>query len=296
MIRLAAVKKASHGPPAILADLHLHTRHSHGQAATEAMFLAARLKRLSTIGFAEHSPRPAGYVYPTDYQDRLISEFAQYVREVQDLAERAALNGITVLLGLEADHIPGQESFTAALCRSYPFDYIIGGLHFQGDWGFDFSADDWAGLSEDERFAVYARYYRDLATMCQTRLFQIAAHPDLIKIFSVESFRAWLDTDEALPLIREALTAMKDNNVIMEVSSAGLRKPCKEIYPGPRIMALAAEMELPISFASDAHCTNTPAYAFDRLARYAAGYGYRHSCVPVKGVVRRLPFSIPPGA
>ncbi|MDL2216804.1 histidinol-phosphatase [Desulfovibrio sp. OttesenSCG-928-M14] len=281
------------GPPPILADLHMHTSHSHGQAGTDAMFLAARIKRLSTVGFAEHSPRPAGYAYPSDYQDKLTREFPQYVNEVRDITERAALNGIAVLLGLEADYIPGQESFTAALCRSHAFDYIIGGLHFQGTWGFDFSADDWTPRSRDERFAIYAKYYKDLSSMCQTRLFQIAAHPDLIKLFTVEDFRAWIDSGEGEPFIKNALIAMKDNGVIMEISSAGLRKPCREIYPGPRIMALAAELELPISFGSDAHCANTPAYAFRMLAKYAAHFGYRYSCVPSKGTVKRLPFSAP---
>ena len=63
----------------------------------------------------------------------------------------------------------------------------------------------------------------------------------------------------------------------MEISSAGLRKPCKEIYPGPVIMQLAAELELSITFGSDAHCTQTPAYAFAELARYAASFGFTHS-------------------
>jgi histidinol-phosphatase (PHP family) len=84
---------------------------------------------------------------------------------------------------------------------------------------------------------------------------------------------------------------MKDHDVIMEVSSAGLRKPCKEIYPGPKIMALASELELPISFGSDAHCASTPAYGFGLLARYAADFGYTYSSVPLKGLVKRLPFT-----
>lgn len=289
----SAISGIIQGPPPISADIHLHTWHSHGQAATEAMFLAARIRRLSVIGFSEHSPRPAGYGYPADYQDKLISQFALYTQEVLAIAERAALNGITVLLGMEADFIPGQESFVAGLCRSYPFEYVIGGLHFQGDWGFDYSADDWAALPQERRFAIYAQYYRDLALMCQTRLFNVAAHPDLVKLFTVEDFRAWLDTDEAPPLITSALTAMKDNGVIMEVSSAGLRKPCREVYPGPRIMALAASMELPISFGSDAHCANTPAYGFAALARYAASFGYTHCHVPMKSGVKRLPFTVP---
>jgi len=278
----------------VIVDLHAHTHHSHGQASTEAMYLAAKDKGLKIFGFSEHSPRPAGYLYPRDYQEKLTSQFDQYVDEVRAMAARGKEEGLTVLLGLEADYIRGQEAYTASLCRRHPFDYILGGLHFQGTWGFDSSADDWASLSREERFAVYARYYDDLAAMCATGLFHIAAHPDLIKLFSVDDFNAWLESAVALAKVKEALQAIKNNRMLMEVSSAGLRKPCKEIYPGPKIMTLAAAMELPISFASDAHCTDTPGYAFAELARYAAGFGYTQSMVPQGGVMRAVPFSAPP--
>ena len=281
------------GQSPIVADVHAHTHHSHGQASTEDMFAAACAKGLTIFGFSEHSPRPEGYTYPSDYQDKLIGRFPAYVQEVQAIMERGAHAGVTVLLGLEADYIPGQEAFAKQLCGAYPFDYIIGGLHFQKTWGFDHSVDDWASLSQEERFAIYAQYYRDLTSMCQSGLFNIAAHPDLIKLFTVDSFHSWLSTGEALPLIKTALTALRDNSMLMEVSSAGLRKPCNEIYPCPQIMQLAADLDVSISFGSDAHCTNTPAYAFDVLARYAHSYGYRNSSVFIQGKVRELPFDLP---
>ena len=34
-----------------------------------------------------------------------------------------------------------------------------------------------------------------------------------------------------------------------------------------------------ISFGSDAHCPNTPAYAFDQLEAYARSYGYTSSVI-----------------
>lgn len=281
----------SDGSCPISADLHMHTLHSHGQATTQAMFQAARAKGLAIIGFSEHSPRPAGYAYPTDYQAKLVREFPQYVEEVRRIAVAASTENIRVLLGIEVDYLPGQEAYAKALIQAHDFDYVIGGLHFQRNWGFDFSAEDWVLMTRAERFAAYAQYYRDLASMCQTGLFHIAAHPDLVKLFTVENFQAWLATDEAAPLIRDALTAMKDNNMAMEISSAGLRKPCKEIYPCRRIMDMARELRLPVSFGSDAHCVNTPAFAFPALARYAREYGYTHSTVIEQGRPRQQPFA-----
>lgn len=60
----------------------------------------------------------------------------------------------------------------------------------------------------------------------------------------------------------------------MEISSAGIRKACREIYPAPPIMLMAAQMGLPVSFASDAHGTEDVAYGFARLASYARAFGF----------------------
>lgn len=281
-------------PLPIVADVHLHTSHSHGRNSIEEMYQACKNKGLKIIGFSEHSPRPKGYSYPSDYQEKLQQSFPLYVEEVRKAARSALKKGVRVLLGIEVDYISGQEDYAETLSKAYPFDYIIGGLHFQADWGFDFSPDDWAGKSLDERFSIYQHYYKDMIRLCQTGLFHIVAHPDLIKIFSLETFNQWLNTPQALPLIKKALGVMKEKGMVMEISSAGLRKPCKEIYPGPRIMELAGNMQLPVSFASDAHCVNTPAHAFDELARYAANFGYSESCVVVQGEVQRVPFSKAP--
>lgn len=279
--------------PSIAVDLHIHTNHSHGAADTASMFQAACAAGLTVVGFSEHSPRPAGFIYPSDYQEKLRADFVGYIREVREAAALGREKGVVVLLGLEVDYITGREDYVQALCREYPYDYIIGGLHFQGTWGFDADAADWDILSEDERFAAYERYYEDFARMCRTRLFSIAAHPDLIKIFSKESFDRWLAGDRAMECVRAALTAAKQAGTALEVSSAGLRKPCREIYPGPVIMRLAAELELGITFASDAHCTATPAYAFNELARYAASFGFSFSRWFEQGKVRLMPFTAP---
>lgn len=265
-------------PSPIAADLHLHTRHSHGQAEVADMFTAARAKGLSIIGFSEHSPRPLGYDYPDDYRESLTATYPSYVAEVLALKEEeAAKGGATVLLGLEMDWIEAEHDFMAATIAQYDYDYIIAGIHFLGTWGFDCTAADWAPLNEAERAALYLRYYQTMAAMAQTGMFNIVAHPDLIKIFSCQSFTRWLDSPQGRNAVADALNALKSANMVLEISSAGLRKPCAEIYPGPVIMRMAADIGLPVSFASDAHCTNTPAYAFDQLAAYAASFGYSES-------------------
>lgn len=259
----------------ISADVHLHTLHSHGKNSTQEMLNAAKINGLSIIGFSEHSPRPAAYMYPQDYQERLLSSFPTYIHEV--LALKNEHTATEILLGVEVDYIVGEERYAKHLCEEYPYDYIIGGLHFQGTWGFDWSIDQWNLLDDTARFAIYQRYYEDITRMCATGFFQIIAHPDLIKIFTVTSFSRWIEKGQ--PCVEQALIAIRDNKMAMEVSSAGLRKACQEIYPGPVIMGMARDLDVPISFASDAHCASTPAYKFNELAQYASAFGYTKSAI-----------------
>lgn len=265
--------------PPIIADIHLHTQHSHGKGTVREVYEACKLRGLKIIGFSEHSPRPEGYTYAQDYQEQLNRTYSQYIQEVIDLRAEAQENDIDVLLGVEFDFIPSRLDFARQFCAAYPYDYIIGGLHFQDTWGFDGPPEEWAPLSQKERFAVYDRYYNDICQLAEVGLFNVVAHPDLIKIHSKNDFHDWLNRPTSTALVTKALTAIRDNGLVMEVSSAGLRKACKEIYPGEGIMKIASSLNVPISFGSDAHCPNTPAADFDTLARYAASFGYTTSTV-----------------
>lgn len=273
----------------IKADLHMHTLHSHGCSTTLEMFTSCKERNLSIIGFSEHSPRPKGYTYPIDYQPKLAFSFPRYIKEVSQLKEEE--HDVEVLLGVEIDFITEEKAYAEKLCQEYPYDYCIGGLHFQGKWGFDASKEDWEKLRKEEIFGIYSQYYKDIKAMCDTGLFNFVSHPDLIKIFTVDIFHEWLTTQESRPVITEALEAIVNNSMTMEISSAGLRKPCNEIYPGPVIMQMAKEIHVPITFSSDAHCANTPAYAFDTLEQYAASYGYKESFIFRNKKPVAIPFS-----
>lgn len=65
----------------------------------------------------------------------------------------------------------------------HEFDYIIGGVHFLGSWGFDFSIEDWRNISLVQCHSHYKSYFSSLKEMVYSTLMHIVAHFDLIKIF-----------------------------------------------------------------------------------------------------------------
>lgn len=275
----------------ILSDLHTHTHHSHGVDSAEDMIKAALAKNIQFFGFTEHDPRPANFTYPSDYQDKLTKRFPIYVQEVRELQARYS-QSLRVLVGVEFDYFPGHESRIAAECREYGFDYAIGAVHFLSEWGFDFAAADWQGMSQEALFEVYERYFDIVAQMAGSGLFQIAAHLDLVKIFSKDAYAAWVAAGRngvADRLFDRCLEAMADFNMALEISTAGLRKPCRELYPCARVMELASKKKIPITLASDAHTVGQVGYSFDQLLNYAYNYGYETSVFFDKGRMTHLP-------
>ncbi|SBW05070.1 Histidinol phosphate phosphatase HisJ family protein [uncultured delta proteobacterium] len=274
----------------ILVDQHTHTAHSHGKDTVAAMAASAFAKGLKVMGFSEHSPRPEEYAYPSDYQAKLVAGFPAYVAEV--LAEKERYAGrMEILLGLEMDYMPAENAFAEQSVAAYPYEYVIGSVHFQGLWGFDFAAADWETLSGQTRADMFTRYYQDQKRMAETGLFQIAGHCDLIKLFSKPAFDAWIQTRDAQNTVRETLAVMKANGMAMEVSSAGIRKGLGEPYPGPVIMRLARELDLPVAFGSDAHSVGDVAFGLDDLAAYAHGFGYTQSAFFRNKVMQILTFA-----
>lgn len=256
----------------IISDTHSHTLYSHAADTVAHMAEAAAKAGLKVFGFSEHSPRPAGCDYPVEYRERLAAGFPSYLAEVKALRETPG--PVQYLLGLEVDWIDGEQAFITSLLAGEDYDYCLGSVHFLGRWPVDAGPEFWADLSEPQRHEKYVQYFTALRAMAESGLMHIAAHPDIVKIYTVESFRKWLAGDN-VALAEAALRAMRDSGMSMEISAAGLRKACKEIYPGPVLMRLAADMGLPVSFASDAHATGHVGWKFDELAEYARAYGYR---------------------
>ena len=75
----------------------------------------------------------------------------------------------------------------------------------------------------------------------------IVGHLDLYKKFG--SF----GTADFSALIKEALEAVRDNGLAMEINTSGLYKPAGEFYPSFSLIKQAAEMEIPMLVSADAH-------------------------------------------
>jgi histidinol-phosphatase (PHP family) len=248
-----------------MIDYHTHTplcKHARGEPEEYARRAVER--GLDELGFSDHSPMPPGY----DPDFRMgIGQYPDYIAMVERC--RKAFPRLSVKLGLEADYHPGTEGFVREVLARYPFDYVLGSVHYLGDWGFD--NPEKAHLFEGKDvWRLYEQYYGLVEKLARSRLYDIVGHPDVIKKFGHRPSRDYE------PLERRALETVAEAGMALDVNTSGLRRPAKEIYPSPRMLKRAREMGIGITFGSDAHEPRLVGENFDQALAHAKAAGYTH--------------------
>jgi histidinol-phosphatase (PHP family) len=169
---------------------------------------------------------------------------------------------LPVKLGLEVDYVPGREDETRALLAPYPWDFLLGSVHFIDGLGVDGEPRlrDELGVED-----AWRRYFDTLAGAARSGLFDSLSHPDLVKV----SGDRVADFDYG-PIA----DAIAQTGIAVEVSTAGLRKPVGELYPHPDFLAACRERSVPVTTGSDAHSPDIVGRDFDRARELLLAAGY----------------------
>lgn len=235
----------------MLIDYHTHhERCGHAVGSLEDYVREGIKRGFSHLGLSDHMPLL--HVNPAEYLPEMamaMEELPYYVEEAFRL--KAKYKGqIELRVGLEADYIEGWEKPIQALLDAYPWDYVIGSVHFLGTWDVsDFrQTAQWEGR---DVFEVYRQYYDAVIKAAQTGFYDITGHIDVIKRFG---FRPPAERDEEVQELElNALKAVKQADMVMELNASGLSKVCAEMFPSRRILEAALAMGIPVTLGSDAH-------------------------------------------
>jgi histidinol-phosphatase (PHP family) len=250
----------------VIVDYHMHLRNSREEIAHDTWSVdpfveAARANDVDEICFTEHVYyfEQTRTLWTVPYHvERCVYDIDAYIGAVLEARER----GLPVKLGLEVDYVAGREDETRAVLAPYPWDFLLGSVHFIDGYAIDGepSFEDEVGIEE-----AWRRYFRELAAAARSGLFDSLSHPDLVKVFG--SRAAGFDYAEVADQIAAA-------GVAIEVSTAGLRKPVGELYPHPDLLAAFRERGVPVTTASDAHVPELVGRDFDRARDLLQSVGY----------------------
>jgi histidinol-phosphatase (PHP family) len=238
----------------VLTDYHVHLRLDDiDQTPAERFLTAENAERyravaeehgIDELGVAEHVYRftEALEVWQHELWRHAarddLDEYCSFIRDETDLR-----------LGIEADYIPGREDRMAELLAARDFDYVVGSIHFIGDGALDYDRYDiWTNASSPDR--VWRTYFEWLGAAAASGMFDILAHPDLVKYWGGQRPRPDRDPRYFYEI---ALEGIAESGIAVEVSTAGLRKPVGELYPSRAFLEMVIDAGNPIALSSDAH-------------------------------------------
>ena len=250
----------------IQTDYHLHTPLCHhATGPLEAYAERAIELGLREIGFSDHNPLPHGYGANVRMTE---DELDYYVQRILDL--RFQYRGkIEILLGLEMDYVAGLEKYLAQQIARYPFDYILGAVHYLDS---ECQLNAWSPdcpLPVDEQ---YARYFTSVRQLARSGLCDIIAHFDVVKRSGRQP------TARGLAEIPLTLTEIARAGICLEINTSGYRhseltEP--QPYPTLPVAADANRLGIPLVVNSDSHTPEQVGLAFPVVAEFLTRHGCR---------------------
>jgi histidinol-phosphatase (PHP family) len=270
----------------MLTDYHLHLRPDDVGGAAEHFteenvdrYLAAAAERgIGELGVSEHVYR---FTQALDYWRNPFWE-SQAHDDIDFYCEFVKTTPLK--LGVEADYVPGAEDGLASLLEAREFDFVVGSVHFLGEAGAvdDSRYDVWKTISDPD--ALWKTYFEWIAQVARSGLFDILAHPDLVKLWG--DARPLPERDPRT-YYEPAVEAIAESGIAVEVSTAGLRKHVGEIYPSPAFAEMCVEAGADFALSSDAHTPDQVGFEYERALQFLAGLGVERICV-FEGRERRL--------
>ena len=241
----------------MIVDYHMHLRDERGEIAHTAAavepFLATAWRRgVDEIGFTEHVYyfEQTREIWDLPYQtERCHFDLDAYCDAVLE-AKRA---GLPVKLGIEVDYVGDLQERLMELLEPYPWDLLLGSVHWIDGEAIDQQPGMWGTHSVEE---VWERYFAALAGLAP--FVDVLAHPDLPKIYGQRPDRP----DRFYPHL---------DGVALEISTAGLRKPVGQLYPDYAL--LRANRGIGITLASDAHQPDLVGADFEQALELAEDAG-----------------------
>jgi histidinol-phosphatase (PHP family) len=248
----------------LLTDYHVHLRPDAPGTTAERYFTPANAERyrlvagergVEELGIAEHVYRFAQALdvwqhplWRASARDDLDA-YVAFLREETDLK-----------VGIEADYVPGREDRMATLLEAREWDYVVGSVHFLGDLAIDHEDYDIWDHRSHRPDEVWRRYFETLGEAARTGLYDILAHPDLVKVWGGTRPAPEGDLRRFYDL---AMDGIAETRPAIEVSTAGLRKPVGELYPALPFLEMCLEAGCPVALSSDAHAPDDLARGYD---------------------------------
>jgi len=248
----------------VLISYHNHTTWSDGRHTIPELIGGARAAGVAELGISDHfavtpDGRPPSWSIQTEKLDLYVEEVLRAAQNTVDL---------TIRLGVEVDYFPETLEESINLLKPYPFDFIIGSVHFIDEFTIDLNSDSWEKISQEERNQVWQTYWERITAAAKSECFDFIGHFDLPK-----KYKFYPDVDLTTAAL-SALDAIAAADAAMEINTSGWHKPVGEAYPDLYYLEEARHRNIPLLINADAHYSNHVARDFEKARKLASAAGY----------------------
>ncbi|MBQ1940814.1 MAG: PHP domain-containing protein [Anaerovibrio sp.] len=263
-------------------DYHMHFEKGDYKVEwAKGFFEAAKKRGLNEIGITEHA-----HTFPEFedlyYEDLILDDsfvgsfqkkwlktnkFKHTIDDYFNFMAKLREYGYEAKIGIEVCNFQNQAKVREILDK-YPFDYVIGSIHFIRGWAYD-SEEIKAEWQQHSLEDIYEWYTQEIEHLCAGGLYDVLGHP-----FNIRLYKYFPDFD-VTPYLLRAVQALKKADMGIDVNTGTYyRYPVQEISPYGDFLKLAKEYELPIITSSDAHKPEDCGAYIDDAIKYVKEYGY----------------------
>jgi histidinol-phosphatase (PHP family) len=236
----------------ITKDYHVHERHS-GDAAHASVLdycQVAEDRGIDEIGFCTHLIIAGSHQY-TGISPSAIPSYFKEIETAQTFTR------VQLKVGLEVDYFPEAVKQLESIIDDYPFDFILGSLHFLQGHSVMRKRGLEAFCSTRPVKELVKTYYHLWREAIETGLFDVMAHPDYFRRPFPASTLRLPPIEEYVASLYSAIESLKSYSVGIEVNTSGWRHGLQDCYPSQQFLEIAKEVGIQmVTIGSDSHRTS----------------------------------------
>ncbi len=259
----------------IKSNCHTHTVYCDGKSTAEEMVLAAIKKGFVSLGFSGHSPM----CFENDWA-MTEKSLPEYIKDVKAVKEKYK-DKIDILCGIELDSDCSSVNLG-------DFDYVIASvhqLHGKGKvYSLDLSPEELTDCVEDvfggDWNIMAETYFDKTADFVISGDFDVVGHFDLITKFNGKTPLFDENNEDYKAAAIKAVDKILDSkpDILFEVNTGAMyRKGNAKPYPAEFILRHISDRGGLITITGDSHCTESIDFAFDKMAHYCKGCGFKEA-------------------
>ncbi|MCQ2752015.1 MAG: histidinol-phosphatase [Coriobacteriales bacterium] len=260
-----------------LIDCHSHTGLScHGLGTIKEAVNRALELDLYTYAQTEHLILPPHIDphYEVSMASHVMQDYREELLQIRKQLKNAGKK-MNLIIGVEADWLNDRGPEIKQLVGD--FEYVLGSVHYIDEWPFDHPdyIETWDEYGSDNVWRMYFEKFLDMANSVAP--IDCFSHPDLPKKFGV------YPQFDATPYYEKMASAVKKRDAMIEVNTAGLRKPVHELYPSLDMLKIFREFDVDCTVGCDAHCPQDIGANILEAYELMNAAGYDKLTVPMVG-------------